>query len=48
MSQTTENAFEPHVTEILLGISGWKANTNADRVKERVLFPALGSAPPFR
>jgi len=47
MSQT-ENAFETHVTEILLGNSGWKADTNAEWVKEGVLFPALGSEPTFR
>src|SRR3990172_9753534 len=39
MSQTNEKAFESYVEQILLNQSGWKAGTNAEWDKERVLFP---------
>ena len=40
MSQTTENAFETYVEEILLTKGGWQSGTNAEWDKERALFPA--------
>jgi type I restriction enzyme R subunit len=40
MSQTTEQAFESYVEEILLTKGGWKSGSNAEWDKERALFPA--------
>jgi type I restriction enzyme R subunit len=40
MSQTTENAFETYVEEILLTQGGWQRGTNAEWDKDRALFPA--------
>ena len=38
--QTTENAFETYVEDILLNQGGWMPGTNAEWDKERALFPA--------
>jgi len=38
--QTTENAFETYVEEILLTHGGWKPCSSAEWDKERALFPA--------
>ncbi len=40
MPQTTENAFETYVEDILLSKGGWQRGTNAEWDKERALFPA--------
>jgi len=40
MSQPTEHAFESYVEEILLKRGGWTSGSNAERDKERALFPA--------
>lgn len=40
MSQTSENAFETYVEEILLTKNGWMSGRNAEWDKERALFPA--------
>jgi type I restriction enzyme R subunit len=39
MAQTTENAFEAHVEEILLNEGGWQLGTNAEWNKDLALFP---------